>query len=72
MSLRWREHVDDDCWCKPTEYQVCPECDDDPDAVIRTGKVIAKKDCWRCSGDGLVEPYDDDTPRIIVHREVKK
>ena len=62
-----REHVDNNCWCEPTQYQVCPECDDDPAEVIRTGKVVAKKDCWRCGGEGLVEPHCYDMQLIIVH-----
>ncbi len=64
-----REHIEEgeNCWCGPTVFQVCPECDDDPEEVIRTGTVIAKKECWRCDGDGLVEPYDYDEQHIIVH-----
>ena len=67
-----KAHTDDNCWCEPKGYQICPECDDDPDEVIRTGKVIAKKDCWKCGGEGLVEPYDDDTQLIIVHQMEKQ
>ncbi len=66
-----REHAanGERCWCAPNVYQVCPECDDDPDEVTRTGTVIAKKDCWRCGGEGLVNRYDDELPNIVVHRE---
>ena len=48
--------------------QACPECENG-EGLAGVAKVIHKApavECWRCDGHGLVEPYDDDTPNIIV------
>ena len=65
-------HVEKDCWCKPEMCQPCPVCEmgvygELAAAALRRGPPIS--DCWRCGGDGLVEPYDDDKQLIVVHKE---
>lgn len=52
-----------DCWCQPRVTQLCPE----PGCFEDTG--TEDPDCWRCGGEGVVEPYDDDKPRLIVHAD---
>lgn len=54
-----RSHVLDGlaCPCGPEVRQPCPQCDEPP-----------APDCWRCSGRGLVEPFDDALPCVVIHR----
>lgn len=59
--LEHEEREDCACWCNPEVSQVCPECEE---------SEVAPPDCWRCAGRGVVEPYDDDLPCIVVHRDV--
>lgn len=47
------------CWCKPEFKQVCSESN---------CRGICKPDCWKCSGEGLVEPYDDDLNLLLIHK----
>ena len=59
------------CWCKPVLRQACPECKNGEElagveAVIRVAHPIK---CWRCDNHGLVEPYDDGVPTIILHAQ---
>lgn len=49
-----------DCWCHPELKQVCPESDD-------VGKC--KAECFRCGGNGLVDPYDEELNYLIIHKE---
>ena len=58
---RLRSHVTygGDCWCKAEVLQPCPECEDT--------QADPLDPCWRCNGRGLVEPYADDVPRVIIH-----
>ena len=66
-----KEHLTNaNCWCKPLVRQACPECEhgeglEGVEAVIQKARAV---ECWRCDDHGLVEPYDDDMPNIIVHR----
>lgn len=51
--------------------QACPECEAGEEAmgastVLRSRTVLVS--CWRCGGDGLVDPYDDSMPTIIDRR----
>ncbi len=49
--------------------QCCPECKNG-EGLIGVGEVLCVApavECWRCDNHGLVEPYDDDSPLIIVH-----
>lgn len=57
------EHVtdSDDCWCGPEVVQPCLEC------PVGPGNVMPNPDCWRCNGRGLVPPYDDEAPSVIIH-----
>lgn len=45
------------CWCAPEVLQPCPQCDEPP-----------APGCWRCAGRGLVEPFDDGLPCVVIHR----
>lgn len=58
-----RPHEEDNehCWCGPDLFQVCPECERE---VANEGPP-----CWRCNRKGLVEPYDEDFPMVIVHKD---
>ena len=49
--------------------QSCPECENGRGlvGVSEVLRVAPAVECWRCDGHGLVEPYDDDNPLIIVH-----
>ena len=66
-----RTDSSEQCWCVPELRQVCPEereptyCSDPKFAD--NGKC--NKDCWRCKGTGLVEPYDDTLKVLIIHKE---
>lgn len=60
LHFRGREHDTDgrDCWCHPTFYRVCDECEDG---------------CWKCD-DGKCELTAEeaaatDDVLLIVHRE---
>lgn len=59
LSLPHREHDTDgrDCWCKPTFYRVCDECEDG---------------CWKCNGGKheltAEEAALTDDALLIVHR----
>ena len=51
--------------------QTCPECEAGEKlvgvaAVLRSPTI--PENCWRCGGDGLVDPYDDDLPTIADRR----
>jgi hypothetical protein len=59
VHLVGREHDTDgrDCWCGPTFYLVCDECDDG---------------CWKCD-DGKIKLTPEqaaasDEPLLIVHQ----
>lgn len=58
LSLPYREHDTDgrSCWCNPTLYRVCMDCEDG---------------CWKCSGgQNEVTPEEaeaTDDPLLIVH-----
>lgn len=58
VSLVGREHNTDgvDCWCKPTIYRVCFDCEDG---------------CWKCdNGKNRItaeEAAAVDEPLLIVH-----
>jgi hypothetical protein len=59
----WREHDDGpNCWCGPELTQICPEWGGEVDACAET--------CWRCHGEGWVEPYDPERRTLVVHRKV--
>ena len=47
------------CWCDPEEAQVCPQSDED-------GRCLPE--CAVCEGTGLVVPYDESLPLLIVHK----
>ncbi len=54
------------CWCNPEILQICPECEEQPsEAVDDDGD---NSPCWRCGGRGLVEVYDEELSKIIIHR----
>ena len=59
LYLQGREHDTDgiDCWCKPTIYRVCFDCD---------------AGCWKCDGGkneiSAAEAAFSDEPLLIVHR----
>ena len=61
-----------DCWCNPQFRQACPECEYGEGlagvAEVFPGQALVVE-CWRCDGLGLVEPYDDLEPKIVVHGE---
>lgn len=68
MGVRHPPHVDrTDCWCQPRVYQVCPACEGkDEKAMV---------ECWNCAHEkgampGLVKPYADSLPLLVVHREL--
>lgn len=48
------------CWCDAEEMQVCPESDE-------AGKCI--ESCFKCSGSGIVKPYDETLNYLIIHKE---
>ena len=52
----------DVCWCAPEIKQPCPEHPEPYD--------MCPPSCFRCAGVGLVEVYDDVTPKIIIHRDL--
>ena len=71
-----REHVGgvNICWCKPQLCQACPECENG-EGLEGVGAVLQRAsfvDCWRCDGHGLVEPYDELEPKILVHTDVAR
>ncbi|KKL54385.1 hypothetical protein LCGC14_2265900 [marine sediment metagenome] len=60
------------CWCNPQLAQACPDCENGEglQAVAAVIVMAPFVDCWRCNGHGLVEPYDDSEPKILVHTNV--
>ncbi len=49
-----------DCWCCPDVVQACPDC---------IGKTDAEAtDCVGCDGRRWVTVFNEDTPKIVVHR----
>ena len=62
------------CWCNPQFRQACPECGEGFAGVAEVFPVASPRvapivECWRCDGHGLVEPYDDLEPKIVIHGE---
>lgn len=56
------KHIESEsCPCRPEVLQPCLECYD-----LET----PNPDCWSCDGRGLVEVYDEEAAKIIVHREM--
>lgn len=53
------------CWCNPVLLQPCPEIEWDAE---ENEVVMCDKDCWRCSGSGVVPEYFKDEPTIVLHR----
>lgn len=55
-----------DCWCGPSVEQTCPELVErkEDDASITN----CLPDCWRCRGSGSVPQYDEELPRLVIHR----
>lgn len=52
-------------------YQPCPECEAGEEAMGASAVLRSRThliDCWRCGGNGLVDPYDDTLPVIIDRR----
>lgn len=46
------------CWCMPAVKQVCPEADD-------LGNC--RPGCWKCDGEHLVEPWNEENTFLIIH-----
>jgi len=55
------EKDNENCWCKPSLVQVCPEADD---------YCACKPECFRCNGSSKVEAYDLDEPYWIIHQDL--
>lgn len=52
-----------DCWCGPSYWKVCAECEEHDEAP---------RSCWKCQGKGLIrvdreEAETTDDPLVIVH-----
>ncbi len=62
-ASKHREHDEGDkgCWCGPELWQICPEWGGEIDACAET--------CWRCHGEGWVEPYDPERRTLVIHRK---
>lgn len=64
MNPRPHDLESERCWCGPDLRQICPECE---------GEDGDRQRCWRCKADpigpGWVEPYDDDRPILIIHKD---
>lgn len=62
------------CWCNSQFRQACPECEYG-EGLAGVAEVFPAQgafpvvECWRCDGHGLVEPFDDLEPTILVHRD---
>ena len=60
------------CWCNPQFRQACPECKRG-EGLSGVAEVFPEQgiylivECWRCDGFGLVVPYDDLEPKIVIH-----
>jgi len=78
------EHKNADrlCWCDPTVWQPCTECDDDgPRRRVEVGEYIGvhgkvvDRDCWKCKDSqhpGLIVPEFGYTgPCVVVHNDVR-
>lgn len=48
------------CGCKPKIKQGCPEC-----AGLKEPDPL----CWRCGGEGVVEPYNDNIGYLVIHNQ---
>ena len=53
------------CWCKPKIMQACPEWEHE------YGRNC-KPNCWRCGGEGVVEPYNEEYSYLIIHNKDRR
>ena len=51
------------CWCNPEVKQPCPE------GEPNTSRCVPG--CWRCGGEGLVEPHCQEWALLVIHNEDK-